>query len=138
NMLALNALGPSVGRMLGVRRFVLTYFAAGLGPGLLVLLLANTHLISSAMFVVGASGAIMGVLGAEAAIMLRAWRANRSMAARQRLSWIIFLLVLESVFDLAVLSAGSLFLHLSGTLFGFVVASLSKHRASRLTMAAAS
>ncbi|HTR84282.1 MAG TPA: rhomboid family intramembrane serine protease [Reyranella sp.] len=60
NMISLAAFGAPVERMLGVRRFIVFYLAAGLAAGLV-------HVLSfpdSNDPVVGASGAISGVFGA--------------------------------------------------------------------------
>src|SRR5262249_10162834 len=127
--------GPFVERVLGVARYLVTYFIAGLGPGLVMVLVAKAGLMSMGAIAVGASGAIMGLLGAEAAIMLRAWRVNKSLIVRRQLLWILMITALQSVFDLAALSVGSLLAHLSGVLFGFITSSLLRHRASRSTIA---
>src|SRR5262249_42411976 len=134
-MLGFYAFGPFVERVLGVIRYVVTYFIAGIGPGLVGMLLANTHRDIASEILVGAAGAIMSRVGAEGARMTSARPANKSTLVRRRLLVILMIVVLESVFDVVALSPISLLAHLCGVFFGFATASLLKHRASRATLA---
>ncbi|MBO4375236.1 MAG: rhomboid family intramembrane serine protease [Lachnospiraceae bacterium] len=66
NMLALFALGSTAERMLGHWRYALTYFLAGIAGNLLTLLWDG--FTGRYYFTVGASGAILGILGAILAV----------------------------------------------------------------------
>jgi membrane associated rhomboid family serine protease len=67
NMLSLAAFGAPVERTLGPRRFVLFYLSAGIVAGLVHVLIYST----SPDPVVGASGAVSGVVGAVLLLMRR-------------------------------------------------------------------
>ena len=76
---------------------------------------------------IGASGAIMALIGATAAILLRGyWRGGANVAGR-RLRMIGLILVLQVVFDhFTPQVSGSA--HLIGAGWGFVLASVIPHR----------
>ncbi|MGB7414526.1 MAG: rhomboid family intramembrane serine protease, partial [Thermosynechococcaceae cyanobacterium] len=97
NMLALAVLGPFVEQQLGTVRFSIMYLAAGVGSMLTLTILVMQGL-SPTEFAVGASGAVMGVIGAEAAILLTQWR--RSRIAQQRLQRIFLIVALQTFFDI--------------------------------------
>lgn len=125
NMLTLYYLGPFVEYALGVWRYVLTYFTAGVGSMLVVSILTVMG-YSKAQFVVGASGCIMGLVGATAAILVRGWRLEKSRFAAKRLQIILFIIAFQVVFDLSTPRI-SFIGHTSGLIIGFVVGSLLKH-----------
>jgi rhomboid protease GluP len=125
NMLALYSLGPFVEFALGVRRYVLTYFTAGVGSMLVVSVLAVMG-YSKTQFVVGASGCIMALIGATAAILLRGWRREKSRFASKRLRVILFIIAFQVVFDLSTPQI-SFIGHTAGVIIGFLVGSLLKH-----------
>ncbi len=127
NMLALWFLGRLVEMRLGVRRFLLLYLLAGiLSMGMYVLLLQLAW-VSPYVIVVGASGSIMGLVGAEAAILLRLWRADHSPIARQHLLRPVMVILLQAGLDL-LMPQFSFVGHLSGAFFGFILASLLYRR----------
>lgn len=66
NMIALYFLGPLVEQVLGRVRFVALYLVAGLGGGLAALWLSDQH-----RSVLGASGAIWGIMGAGLVLAVR-------------------------------------------------------------------
>lgn len=65
NSAALVAIGSSLEKLLGTRRFVILYFASGLGGSLASLVFVGAN------YSLGASGAIWGLLGAEAVLAYR-------------------------------------------------------------------
>jgi rhomboid protease GluP len=119
NTLALLAIAPFVERALGPARFFLVYASSGL---------AGTALYVASVFalglepgvLVGASGCIMGLVGATAAVLLRGARRERAPLARRRLGATAALVVLQTVFDL-VTPQISLFAHATGALAGFLI-----------------
>ena len=75
---------------------------------------------------VGASGAIMGLIGATAAVMLRGRLKHRSTIAGRRLQLLIAIIVLQATFDHMIPQiSGSA--HLIGCFAGFAMASLLPH-----------
>jgi len=67
---------------------------------------------------VGASGAIMGLVGATGALMLKGWLRHRANPAKRRLKAVITILGIQTVFD-AIIPQVSMTAHLSGALIGF-------------------
>jgi rhomboid protease GluP len=119
NLLGLYVLGPFVERALGRERFAIVYLVSGLfGTTLFV--------VRSALFpapetlLVGASGCIMGLLGASVAVLYRGAFLERSLAARRRLTLLGFVLVAQTGFDL-VITEISAFAHIVGALTGLLL-----------------
>jgi rhomboid protease GluP len=113
NMFALLVLGPFVERVLGAARFAAVYVAAGLGAAGLYLLLAGEGELA-----VGASGCIMGLVGATAAILLRGWWSERARVARKRLVWIGVIVAVQVAFDILT-PVVSMSMHTAGLVTGF-------------------
>jgi rhomboid protease GluP len=118
NMLALAALGPMVERYCGTWRFVAIYLVSGIGAMLCVVLAAHFGLIPDAL-IAGASGAIMGLVGAQAAIFLRERRQGAHVAA-QGLRNVLFVVVTQLVFDQLVPQVSTT-AHLGGLVIGFLI-----------------
>jgi rhomboid protease GluP len=68
NMFALAYMGGSAERSVGVPRFIALYILAGLGGALLYGAVASYILLNGDTLLIGASGAISGVLGMSAAM----------------------------------------------------------------------
>lgn len=68
NLFALIYMGGFAERSIGVPRFILLYVVAGLGGGLLYGGVASYILSSGESILIGASGAISGILGVSAAL----------------------------------------------------------------------
>jgi rhomboid protease GluP len=126
NMIALLVIGPFVEFVVGIPQYLLTYFVSGLGSMLLIVGLTEAHLLRPDEILVGASGAIMGLIGAMGAIMYRGWRVEKAPVAGQRLRQILAIVLLQVFIDMAI-PASSLQGHLGGAIIGFVVASLLRH-----------
>lgn len=76
NMISLYCMGMFVEGLLGTKKFLITYFASGIAGGLVFIGYAMmTHSYSSAA--VGASGAIFGLLGVYAYIIVKEHKRNR-------------------------------------------------------------
>jgi rhomboid protease GluP len=116
NIYALYILGPALERSIGTLRFIACYLISGIGSGLGVVLL---HVIglTPAQEVVGASGCIMGVVGAWAGFLLRYRHAP---LARRRLQNIAFIVVIQTVFDLSTPQV-SMAAHMCGLITGLVL-----------------
>ncbi|MBM3859910.1 MAG: rhomboid family intramembrane serine protease [Verrucomicrobia bacterium] len=122
NMLGLLLLGPFVETNIGRLRFAATYLFSGLASMLFVVVLAHLGVIEDDLLV-GASGSIMGLIGATAIVLLRNWRTARSRVALQRLQRVALAIGLQIVFDL-VTPQVSMAAHTSGVVAGSVVALL--------------
>lgn len=125
NMFGLWLLGPFVEFALGFRRFVFLYLLAGTGSmaaGCVFGFRAGAESLA-----VGASGCIMGLVGATAALMLRGWVRERADAAKRRLLLMLTLIIMEIVFDSMVPDV-SMTAHLSGAIIGFVAAMFLQDR----------
>jgi rhomboid protease GluP len=122
NMVGLYLLGTIAEASLGSKKFLLAYFFSGVGSMLVVSWVA-VKLGSSDQIVVGASGAIMGLLGAIGAILLQGWYREKARVAAKRLRTVLFIIGLQIVFDLATPQV-SFVGHISGLGLGFLVGSL--------------
>jgi len=135
NMLALLILGPFLEFAVGAGRYLLVYVLAGAGSMLGIAALAQVGYLEDHI-VVGASGSIMGLVGATAAVLLRGWARERAWIASRRLTVLAFVIVFQIVFDLATPEV-SFTAHLGGVVIGFVAALLLRDRLSRAAAPAA-
>lgn len=99
NMFGFYLFGPFVERTLGRLRFVALYFLSGLaGSG--TLLFFQRYLNDKVAPAVGASGCVMGVIGATIAILGRAWLKERAQVAGARLRLLILMIGVQTYIDL--------------------------------------
>ncbi|MFP4007508.1 MAG: rhomboid family intramembrane serine protease [Spirulinaceae cyanobacterium] len=119
NMLGLYLLGPFVEFSLGVRRYLGLYLLAGMGA---MVLYAGISLNSGGgdRLLIGASAAIMGMLGAIAAILLRGWIYEASDLARRRLQLVAIAIGFQLCFDLLIPQV-SILAHILGLIVGFLL-----------------
>jgi rhomboid protease GluP len=78
---------------------------------------------------VGASGCVMGLVGATASLMLRGWVREKALAAQRRLALMVFIVAMEILFD-SVVPQVSMIGHLSGAVIGFAATLLLQDRLS--------
>ncbi len=116
NLMALFVLGPPLEEEIGVISFFVVYLVSGLGSSATVVALTLFR-ITGPMQVVGASGCVMGVVGAWAGLLLRHRHAP---LAQQRLRNILTIVGLQFVFDLTTPQI-SLAAHLGGLITGFLL-----------------
>ena len=128
NMFALCVLGPFTEFALGCRRFVLVYALAGIGSMTVVMLFGSGP--NGTQLTVGASGCIMGLVGAMGALMLRGWRREKALVAKRRLLTILLIVSLQCAFD-ALVPQVSMTAHVSGALIGFTAAMVLRDRLGR-------
>jgi len=114
NMSGLWILGPFVEAILGTGKFVFVYLVSGV----CALMLAGVTQANNPQLTVGASGAIMGLIGAMGAIMAGGWYRNKANIAKRRLGGIVAIVAMQTVFDLLIPGV-SMTAHLSGVMFGF-------------------
>jgi membrane associated rhomboid family serine protease len=115
NLFALYVLGPPLERVIGSVRFCACYLISGLGSSAGVVALWVARLTDTTQLV-GASGCIMGIVGAWAGFLLR----NRHIPrARQRLWNIGMIIAIQVAFDLSTPQV-SMSAHLFGLATGFI------------------
>ena len=123
NMLSLFFIGRLIELSLGAKYYLTIYLFSGVGSMLTFTLLAFRLGLSSA-FLVGASAAIMGLIGAILAISLQIWLKKRhSATARRRLQQIILIIILQFIFD-NIIPQVSFHAHLFGFIIGFLISSV--------------
>jgi rhomboid protease GluP len=113
---ALFIIGPGLERTIGAIRFGICYLLSGLGSGIGVLFLRVVGL-NSAEQLVGASGCVMGLVGAWAGLLL--WHRDSPLAGR-RLKNILVIVVIQTAFDLSTPQI-SMAAHMSGLVTGFAL-----------------
>jgi rhomboid protease GluP len=132
NAYALYVLGPPLENAIGTVRFALCYLVAGVGSSVGVVLLWRLGW-AEAEFLVGASGCVMGIVGAWGSWLLR----HRHVpATRRHLTSLAFIVVLQTAFDFYNPQV-SMTAHLSGLVTGLLIGLLvtvvqPKYRRQRL------
>jgi len=126
NLYALFIIGPGLERAIGSMRFSLCYLLSGLGSSIGVLLLRSLGL-NSAEQLVGASGCVMGLVGAWAGLLLR--HRDTPMAGR-RLKNILVIVAIQTAFDLSTPQI-SMAAHMSGLVTGVALGLILAPRSLR-------
>ena len=123
NMLSLFFIGRLIELSLGAKYYLTIYLVSGIGSMLTFSLLA-LHLGLNNVFLVGASAAIMGLIGAVLAISLQIWLRKRySITAKRRLQQVILIIVIQFIFD-NLIPQVSFHSHLFGFIIGFAISSV--------------
>lgn len=123
NMLSLFFIGRLIELSLGAKYYLTIYLVSGIGSMLTFTLLAFKLGFDNA-FLVGASAAIMGLIGAILAISLQIWLKRRnSITARRRLQQIVLIIAIQFIFD-NIVPQISFHAHLFGFIIGFVISSV--------------
>jgi membrane associated rhomboid family serine protease len=115
---------------LGWIRYLIVYFISGLGAISLFAVFAM-FLGEGDELLVGASAAIMGLMGATFMILWRGWRQEQSTIAQERLRLVILIISLQIMFDVS-LAKVSFIGHFCGLIFGifstFIILAINKHK----------
>jgi len=114
NLFALYILGPPLERTIGAMRFAACYLISGLASSAGVVALTVLGFVQAAQ-VIGASGCIMGIVGAWAGFLLRHRHAP---LAKQRLTNIALIVTIQIAFDLSTPQV-SMAAHMCGLVAGF-------------------
>ena len=123
NMLSLFFIGRLIELSLGAKYYLTIYLASGIGSMLTFSLLALKLGLNN-VFLVGASAAIMGLIGAVLAISLQIWLKKRhSLTAKRRLQQVILIIVIQFIFD-NLIPQVSFHSHLFGFIIGFLISSV--------------
>ena len=116
NLFALYVLGPSLERTVGSFRFAVAYLVSGIGSTAGVVLLTLFKVLPPAELV-GASGSVMGIVGAWAGFLIRyrhLWR------AKQCLLNILLIIAIQIAFDYYTPEVSSS-AHICGLVTGFLI-----------------
>ena len=116
NVFALYVLGPPLERAVGGVRFLICYLVSGLGSTAGVLALTFVGLVHAGQLI-GASGSVMGIVGAWAGYLIRH---RHTPMAKRRLSNILMIVVIQTIFDL-ITPQVSMAAHLCGLASGFIL-----------------
>jgi rhomboid protease GluP len=127
NMMGLWFLGPLVESMLGSMRYVMAYIASGVGGMAIALVLTYLFYPGDASLMLGASASVLGMVGLQGAIALKALRRSGSLAAKAQLAAMTQIVVLQAIFDFMVPEVSST-AHLGGAAVGFMLGMLMKLR----------
>lgn len=119
NVLGLLVLGGFAERTLGRARYLVAYLLSGTLALAMYVVLARLGITAPEMLI-GASGNIMGIVGASAAIVAHGWWLERAPAARRHLTMIVLIVALQAVIDLTVPGI-SFAAHALGAAFGFII-----------------
>lgn len=123
NMLSLFFVGRLIELSLGVKYYLTIYLVSGIGSMLTFTLLAFRLGLNN-VFLVGASAAIMGLIGSILAIFLQIWLKRRhSVTAKRRLQQIILIVIVQFIFD-NLIPQISFHAHLFGFIIGFLIGSV--------------
>jgi membrane associated rhomboid family serine protease len=116
NLFALYILGPALEHAIGGARFLFCYIVSGLGSSAGVVLLTMVRVVHPAQLV-GASGCVMGIVGAWTGFLVR----HRHLPdTRSRLRNILTIIGVQIVFDLSTPQV-SMSAHLCGLVTGFIL-----------------
>ena len=124
NLFALYVLGPPLERSIGAVRFAMCYLISGLASSTGVVVLTVIGVVQVAQLV-GASGCIMGIVGAWAGFLLRHRHAPH---AKQRLTNVLMIVAIQTAFDLSTPQV-SMAAHLCGLIAGFLLGLVFSPRA---------
>ncbi len=116
NLFAIYVLGPPLERLIGSFRFAVAYLVSGIGSTAGVVLLTLLRILPPADLV-GASGSVMGIVGAWAGFLVRhrhIWH------AKQRLLNILLIIVIQIAFDFYTPEVSST-AHICGLVTGFLI-----------------
>jgi rhomboid protease GluP len=123
NMLSLFFVGRLIELSLGAKSYLTIYLVSGIGSMLTFTLLAFRLGLNN-VFLVGASAAIMGLIGSILAIFLQIWLKRRhSATAKRRLQQIILIVIVQFIFD-NLIPQISFHAHLFGFIIGFLIGSV--------------
>lgn len=116
NLFALYVLGPPLERTIGSIRFAAAYLISGIGSTAGVVALTVLKIVQPAELV-GASGSVMGIVGAWAGFLIRHRHIPQ---ARQQLMNILMIILIQVAFDVYTPQV-STSAHLCGLVTGFAV-----------------
>lgn len=127
NMLAVYFICPIVEFSFGKIKFLIAYLLSGIGS-MFIFSIISLKMGNEEQILVGASAAIMGMVGAIGAISFKAWRKEKSIIAARRSILVIFIIILQSIFDFLIpkvfdslIPKISFLSHILGLIIGFCI-----------------
>jgi rhomboid protease GluP len=139
NFLLLCLLGPFVEFVLGIKKYLLIYFIAGVGALLMDVLYAKVFdlyvpalRVEVPQLVGGASSAIFGIVGTRGAIFLGKWIKERNSLARNHFIFVLLVVLLQAAADLMNFSI-AFGAHMTGAILGFFLGLLLRPGSFDLT-----
>ena len=126
NLFALYFLGPPLERSIGAIRFLACYLISGLASSAGVVALTEIRLVDVDQLI-GASGCVMGIVGAWAGFLLQHRHAP---FAKERLGNIVLIVVIQIAFDLSTPEV-SMSAHMCGLVAGFFLGLILAPRSAR-------
>jgi rhomboid protease GluP len=135
NMLGLWFIGPAVEAVVGSMRFIIGYLICGVSGMAIAWAIAVYGPEPRVIVLLGASASVLGLVGVQAAISLKAFRYSGSLVAKAQLSAMTQIIVLQAIFDWMVPEVSST-AHLGGAFVGFVLGMLfvrPQHKRARET-----
>lgn len=127
NMMGLWFLGPLVENLIGSMRYVATYVTSGVGGMAISLAIAHLFYRDDALLMLGASASVLGMVGVQGALALKALRRSGSLVAKAQLAAMTQIVVLQATFDFLVPEVSST-AHLGGAAVGFLLGMVMKLR----------
>ncbi len=122
NMISLYFLGRLVEFNLGKKYYLILYFVSGIGS-MSIFSFVSLKTGELTVFLVGASAAIMGLIGALLAILLQIWLKRKNSINTRRLQQVILIITIQFIFD-NLIPQISFYSHLFGLIIGFILGSL--------------
>lgn len=122
NMLGLALFGPLVEKNLGSYRYLLAYLTIGI-LSMLSFTIIGVNFGYQNTLLVGASAAIMGLVGITSVIFFRDWRKSKSKVAAKQLRIIVIIIILQSIFDILIPQV-SFLSHVLGLIIGFILGNI--------------
>ena len=119
NMLGLYYMGSIIESYLGIIRYLLIYFSSGC-LSMILMVFYFLKICEPQTLLVGASAAIMGLIGAMGAIFLQDWWQEKSSLARQRFMFVLLVVGIQFLIDYNTPHV-SLISHVFGLIIGFMV-----------------
>ena len=120
NMIALIIFGSYLERLIGPWRMVASFFMCGFMANVLALVYASSSGQIASYVAVGASGAILGLLGNCGVIMYKVWKVYRSLVAKRFFTQVVVILCLQLTVDLIVVQS-SMIHHVIGAVTGALI-----------------
>lgn len=131
NMFGLYILGPFLERVLGRVKYIICFFLFGIGSSLFVVLLTQMNILEQALLI-GASGGVLGLVGASAAVLLSLSKHSLNPEIKEQLRLIVIILVIQTIFDLSTPQV-SFPAHFGGVISGFIIATIVMPKNRRLS-----
>lgn len=119
NLFGLFIIGPYVETSVGRLSYVTIYLLSGLGSMYLALLMTPKPIL----ILLGASGCIMGLLGAMSYLLYLGYKKEKSKIAGKSFYMVVLIFAFQVIFDFVTPNI-SMIAHLSGFVFGLLITAL--------------